>query len=77
MAKFKKLCKKCKTFYLPDKTKISRRGYCVNCRVKKGKCKFITEIGYQCENEIHMAGHCTHHFLTLPAKKLKEAGKKL
>ncbi len=75
--KFKLLCKKCKIFYLPDSSKLSRLGYCENCRFVKGRCKFITEIGYQCENEVEVAGYCTDHFMTLPVRELKKRAKKL
>ncbi|MDO8556494.1 MAG: hypothetical protein Q7R96_04970 [Nanoarchaeota archaeon] len=75
--RFKFLCKKCKTFYLPDASKISKLGYCENCRMVKGRCKFITEIGYQCENEPEVTGYCTDHFLTLPIKELRKHAKKL
>jgi len=74
--KFKRLCKKCGKFYLPDGTKIASLGYCENCRVVPGRCKFITEIGYQCQNESEVQGYCTDHFLKADMKKLKAEAKK-
>lgn len=75
--KFRLLCKKCKKFYLPDGTKISRFGYCENCRFIPGRCKFVTEMGYQCENQSESFGYCMDHFLKLPKAKVKELAKKL
>lgn len=76
-AKFRVLCKKCKKFYLPDRTKISRLGYCEKCRFVKGRCKFVTEIGYQCENDAEFSGYCMDHFLSMPMGKLKKVAKEL
>ncbi|MAG47436.1 hypothetical protein CL617_02425 [archaeon] len=68
--RFKKLCVKCKKFYLPDKSKYSSIGYCKNCRNVYGRCKFVTELGYQCQNKSEAGGFCTEHFLKLPIKKI-------
>ncbi|HLD12083.1 MAG TPA: hypothetical protein VJB87_00640 [Candidatus Nanoarchaeia archaeon] len=75
--KFRHLCTKCKIFYLPDETKISRQGLCEKCRIQKGKCKLITEAGYQCRNDIEVAGYCKEHFMGLSVKELKKRAKEL
>ncbi|MDO8628154.1 MAG: hypothetical protein Q7R56_00165 [Nanoarchaeota archaeon] len=75
--KFKHLCTKCKIFYLPDATKISKQGLCPKCRIQKGKCKYITEAGYQCRNDVEVAGYCKEHFMTLTKKELKKRAKEL
>ena len=74
--KFRLLCKKCKKFYLPDETKLSRLGYCENCRIIKGMCKVITEFGYQCKNQSQFFGYCIEHFLTRKIKDLVKDVKK-
>lgn len=75
--KFKVLCKKCKKYYMPEKTKMSSLGYCKECRFFPGKCKFITEIGYPCVNDAELFGYCVEHFLKVPIKNLTERVKKL
>ena len=74
--KFKLLCKKCKKFYLPDSTKMSKLGYCEDCRFVKGRCKVVTELGYQCHNESQFFGYCINHFLTRSVKALVKDAKK-
>jgi hypothetical protein len=74
--KFRLLCKKCKKFYLPDDTKISKFGYCEECRFVKERCKVITQLGYQCQNERKFAGYCMEHFLTRKTKDLIKDAKK-
>ena len=74
--KFRVLCKKCKKFYLPDSTKVSRLGYCENCRFVRGKCKHITEFGYQCRNDSQVVGYCMEHFLKRNPKELVKDAKK-
>ena len=74
--KFRLLCKKCKTFYLPDKTKLSRLNYCENCRTIKGRCKVTTEFGYQCKINSQVFGYCMEHFLTRSIKNLVKDAKK-
>ena len=74
--KFRLLCKKCKKFYLPDKSKLSKFGYCENFRFVKGRCKVITELGYQCQNESQFFGYCINHFLTRSLKDLVKDAKK-
>ena len=74
--KYKKLCKKCDKYYLPDGSKLGNFGYCENCRVRKDKCKFINELGYQCQNSPEFEGYCLHHFVATPAKKLIKTLKK-
>ncbi|AJF62279.1 MAG: hypothetical protein QT11_C0001G0122 [archaeon GW2011_AR20] len=74
--RFRILCKKCKNFYLPDKSKLSKLGYCENCRLVKGRCKVITELGYQCQNESQFFGYCISHFLTRSIKDLIKDAKK-
>ncbi|MBS3134224.1 hypothetical protein J4214_03255 [Candidatus Woesearchaeota archaeon] len=68
--KFKKLCIRCKKYYLPDKSKYSAHGYCTSCRFVYGRCKFLTEFGYQCQNKSEAAGFCMEHFLNMPIKEL-------
>ena len=75
--KFKRLCKKCGKFYLPDGTRVSSFGYCAKCRVIPGRCKFMTEMGYQCQNNPEMFGYCKEHFMTVPVKTLKDEARKL
>jgi len=75
-AKFRLLCRQCKKFYLPDNTKLSKLGYCEDCRFVKGRCKIITELGYQCNNERQFFGYCIEHFLTRNTKELVKDAKK-
>jgi hypothetical protein len=75
--KFKRLCKKCKKFYLPDGTKVASLGYCEKCRIVPGRCKLILKIGYQCQNAAEMFGYCKEHFLTIPMKDVKKTAEKL
>mgnify|MGYP001572433728 FL=1 len=74
--KFRLLCKKCKKFYLPDSTKLSKMGYCEDCRFVKGRCKIINELGYQCQNESQFSGYCIEHFLKRSSKDLVKDAKK-
>ncbi len=74
--KFRLLCKKCKKFYLPDETKISRLNYCENCRFVRGRCKIVTQFGYQCKNESQFSGYCMEHFLKRDTKDLVKDTKK-
>lgn len=75
--KYKKLCVKCKKFYIPYNAPASRQGYCTACRISPGKCKAINELGYQCQNEVEFIGYCKQHFMTKPMKELKKEAKKL
>ena len=68
--KFKVLCKKCKKYFVPEKTKMSGFGYCKGCSFIPGKCKFITEIGYPCSNDAEFFDYCIQHFLKVPIKNL-------
>ena len=54
--KYKKLCTKCKKYYTPYNSPISRQGVCRDCRISKSKCGAINELGYQCQNEIEFFG---------------------
>ncbi|MBS3141333.1 hypothetical protein J4405_04275 [Candidatus Woesearchaeota archaeon] len=73
---FKKLCVKCKKYYLPDGSKMSQHGYCPNCRISKYKCRFINDFGYQCQNNPQFLGYCIHHFVSSPVKVLSQELKK-
>ena len=74
--KYKKLCKKCKKYYSPDKAKMSSLGYCKDCRISKDRCKAINEFGYQCQNNPQFLGYCIHHFVKSPIRALKKEIKK-
>ena len=74
---YKKLCKKCKKYFVPYKGPHSRYGICLECRVDSGKCKAITETGYQCESKAEIFGYCNWHFLNEPIKKLIKDVKKI
>lgn len=74
---YKILCKKCKKYYLPGKTKMSSFGYCKDCSFIPGKCKYMTEIGYPCSNDAEMFGYCVEHFVKVPIKLLTDKIKKL
>ncbi|MBS3156044.1 hypothetical protein J4413_02305 [Candidatus Woesearchaeota archaeon] len=75
--KYKKLCTKCKKYYTPYNSPISRQGVCRDCRISKSKCGAINELGYQCQNEIEFFGYCKEHFLKKPLKELKKEAAKL
>ena len=64
------LCKKCKKYF--SKKDVSKIGYCKECRVIPGKCKFISEKGYSCDNSSDFLGYCMEHFLRTPFNKIKE-----
>ena len=68
--RYKVLCKKCKKYFTPIKSKLSYLGYCKDCSFMPGKCKFITEIGYPCVNDAEFLGYCMEHFLKVPVTKL-------
>ncbi len=72
--KYKKMCNKCKKYFWPNE--LSRIGYCRDCMIVRGKCKAITEKGYQCINDAEFSGYCLHHFLTEPMKDLIKSVKK-
>ena len=75
--KYKILCKKCKKYFMPEKSRRSNFDYCKECSFIPGKCKYITEIGYQCSNDADFFGYCIEHFLTVPIKTLTDKIKKL
>ena len=75
MAKYKRLCPKCKKYFLPNE--MTKLGYCKECSINPNKCKMINELGYQCQNKKELFGYCLYHFLTLPLSKLKEEAKRL
>ncbi|MEK6937353.1 MAG: hypothetical protein AABW58_04760 [Nanoarchaeota archaeon] len=75
--KYKILCKRCKKYYSPEKTKMSYLGYCKECSFIPGKCRFMAETGYPCQNDAEMFGYCVEHFLKVPIKSLTDKIKKL
>ena len=74
--KFKVLCKKCKKFFVPEKTRMSSFGYCKECSFIPGRCKFITETGYPCSDDSEFLGYCMQHFLKIPIKEITKSVKK-
>ena len=74
--KYKVLCKRCKKYFTPEKTKMSSLGYCKDCSFMPGKCKYQTETGYPCSNDSEFWGYCMEHFLKVPLKKLTDQVKK-
>ncbi|MBI2110014.1 hypothetical protein HYT58_02480, partial [Candidatus Woesearchaeota archaeon] len=70
--RYKKLCVKCKNYFLPDSSKQARWGYCSNCRIIPGRCKALTETGYQCSEKPTFFGFCLTHFMKEPINRLKE-----
>lgn len=76
-SKYKIRCKKCGGFYLPYKSAQSRFGICQECRLDTGKCKALTQTGYQCDEKVEVMGFCMWHFLHEPMKVLVREVKKL
>ena len=74
--RFRVLCRKCKKFFLPEKTKMSSLGYCKECGFFPGKCRFMMQSGYSCSNDAEFSGYCVQHFLKVPIKKLTGQVKK-
>ena len=75
--KYKTRCKKCGTYFLPYKGAQSRFGICQECRLDTGKCKALTQTGYQCGDKAEVMGFCMWHFLHEPMKELVKEVKKL
>ena len=75
--KYKIRCKKCGTFFLPYKGAQSKMSICTERRLDSGRCKALTETGYQCIEKAEVMGHCMWHFLHEPMKELVKEVKKL
>lgn len=77
ISKYKIRCKKCGVFFLPYKSAQSRFGICNECRMDTGRCRALTETGYQCNEKAEVMGYCMWHFLHEPMKTLVKEVKKL